>query len=124
MTIKEINSEKIWAKGIPIDALIEKFTIGKDPEMDMFLAPYDVIGSIAHVKMLNSIRLIKDEELHLLVSELIQIYHDIETGNFEIESGVEDVHSQVELMLTRKLGDIGKKILNYLFGTRLKTLFP
>ena len=110
MTIKEINSEKIWAKGIPIDELIEKFTIGKDPEMDMFLAPFDVIGSIAHVKMLNSIRLIKDEELPLLVSELIQIYHDIETGNFEIESGVEDVHSQVELILTRKLGDVGKKI--------------
>jgi argininosuccinate lyase len=106
----EINSEKIWARGIPIDKLIEKFTIGKDPEMDMFLAPFDVIGSIAHVKMLNSIHLIKDEELSLLISELIQIYHEIGNGNFLIEEGVEDVHSQVELMLTRKLGDIGKKI--------------
>lgn len=105
-----MNSEKIWARGIPIDKLIEKFTIGKDPEMDMFLAPYDVIGSIAHVKMLNSIRLIKDEELPILIAELIQIHHQIENGDFVIEEGVEDVHSQVELMLTRKLGDIGKKI--------------
>lgn len=103
-------TEKIWEKGIPIDEIIEKFTIGKDPEMDMFLAPFDVIGSIAHVKMLNKIRLISDEELPLLVSELINIYHDIERGNFIIEEGVEDVHSQVELILTRKLGDIGKKI--------------
>jgi argininosuccinate lyase len=103
-------SEKIWAKGIPIDEIIEQFTIGKDPEMDMFLAPFDVIGSIAHVKMLNSIQLIKNDELPLLVSELINIYREIENGNFVIEAGVEDVHSQVELILTRKLGDIGKKI--------------
>jgi argininosuccinate lyase len=103
-------SDKIWAKGIPIDEIIEQFTIGNDPEMDMFLAPYDVLGSIAHVKMLNSIRLIGDAELPLLVSELINIYKEIEKGNFIIEEGVEDVHSQVELLLTRKLGDIGKKI--------------
>ncbi|HPS12859.1 MAG TPA: argininosuccinate lyase, partial [Prolixibacteraceae bacterium] len=110
MSNKENNPEKIWEKGIPIDSLIEQFTIGRDPEMDMFLAPFDVIGSIAHIKMLNSIHLIKNEELPLLVAELIQIYHDIETGSFVIEEGVEDVHSQVELLLTRKLGDIGKKI--------------
>jgi argininosuccinate lyase len=103
-------SEKIWAKGIPIDSIIEQFTIGKDPEMDMFLAPFDVIGSIAHIKMLHSIQLISDQELPLLIAELISIYKEIETGNFEIEEGVEDVHSQVELLLTRKLGDIGKKI--------------
>jgi argininosuccinate lyase len=103
-------SEKIWAKGIPIDSIIEQFTIGKDPEMDMFLAPFDVIGSIAHIKMLHSIQLISDQELPLLIAELITIYKEIETGNFEIEEGVEDVHSQVELLLTRKLGDIGKKI--------------
>jgi len=103
-------SEKIWAKGIPIDSIIEQFTIGKDPEMDMFLAPFDVIGSIAHIKMLNSIQLISDKELPLLISELITIYKEIEAGNFVIEEGVEDVHSQVELLLTRKLGDIGKKI--------------
>jgi argininosuccinate lyase len=110
MSTDEMNSEKIWAKGIPVDKLIEKFTIGRDPEMDMFLAPFDIIGSIAHVKMLNSIHLIKDEELPLLVTELIQIYREIGEGNFLIENGVEDVHSQVELTLTRKLGDVGKKI--------------
>lgn len=110
MSLNKINPEKIWAKGLPIDELIEKFTIGNDPEMDMFLAPFDVIGSIAHVKMLKSIHLIKDEELPLLISELVQIYREIENGNFIIEEGVEDVHSQVELILTRKLGDIGKKI--------------
>jgi len=104
------NPEKIWEKGIPVDELIEKFTVGKDREMDLFLAPFDVIGSIAHVKMLNSIGLIKNEELPLLVAELIGIYNEIGKGNFEIEEGVEDVHSQVELMLTRKLGDTGKKI--------------
>jgi argininosuccinate lyase len=103
-------SAKIWAKGIPIDEIIEQFTIGHDPEMDMFLAPFDVLGSIAHIKMLNSIRLIGDSELPLLVSELINIYNEIGKGNFSIEDGVEDVHSQVELILTRKLGDIGKKI--------------
>jgi argininosuccinate lyase len=110
MSLNEKNPEKIWSKGTPIDEMIEKFTIGRDPEMDMFLAPFDVIGSIAHVKMLNSIHLIKDEELPLIISELVQIYGEIKNGNFLIEEGVEDVHSQVELLLTRKLGNIGKKI--------------
>jgi argininosuccinate lyase len=104
------SAEKLWAKGIPIDEIIEQFTIGKDPQMDMFLAPFDVMGSIAHVKMLNAIQLINDNELLLLVAELINIFREIENGNFIIEAGVEDVHSQVELNLTRKLGDIGKKI--------------
>jgi argininosuccinate lyase len=106
----KIQSEKIWSKGMPIDNVIEQFTIGKDPEMDMFLAPFDVIGSLAHIRMLNSIHLISDKELPLLTAELINIYQEIEKGNFIIEEGVEDVHSEVELLLTRKLGDIGKKI--------------
>jgi argininosuccinate lyase len=104
------NPEKIWEKGIPVDELIDKFTVGKDREMDLYLAPFDVLGSIAHVKMLNSIGLINNNELPQLVNELVAIYHEIQKGNFQIEEGVEDVHSQVELMLTRKLGDVGKKI--------------
>lgn len=110
MSMDKSNKEKIWDKGIPVDALIEKFTVGKDREMDLYLAPFDVIGSMAHVKMLHSINLIKDQELPLLLSELKQIYADIQSGNFKIEEGVEDVHSQVELLLTRKLGESGKKI--------------
>ena len=110
MSDSKINSGKIWEKGIPVDKLIEDFTIGKDPEMDMFLAPFDVLGSMAHVKMLNSIGLIKDAELPVLLSGLVQIYDEIKAGNFVIEEGIEDVHSQVELLLTRRLGDVGKKI--------------
>jgi argininosuccinate lyase len=110
MNDSKMNSEKIWEKGIPVDKLIEDFTIGKDQEMDMFLASYDVLGSIAHVKMLNSIGLIKDVELPVLLNGLIQIYDEIKAGNFVIEEGIEDVHSQVELLLTRRLGDMGKKI--------------
>lgn len=110
MSTKNSNPEKIWEKGIPVDELIENFTIGKDRELDVFLAPYDVLGSLAHLKMLNSIHLISDEELPALTRELVAIYHEIEKGNFEIEEGIEDVHSQVELMLTRKLGEAGKKI--------------
>lgn len=110
MSNTKINPEKIWEKGIPVDELIEAFTVGKDRELDVALAPFDVLGSIAHVKMLNSIGLIKDNELPLLVGELTAIYHQIGKGEFVIESGIEDVHSQVELMLTRKLADVGKKI--------------
>lgn len=110
MSENKTNPEKIWEKGIPVDELIEKFTIGKDRELDVFLAPFDVIGSIAHVKMLNSINLISDEELPLLTQELTNIHKLAIDGKFEIEDGIEDVHSQVELMLTRKLGDVGKKI--------------
>jgi len=110
MNDSKINSGKIWEKGIPVDKLIEDFTIGKDPQMDMFLAPYDVLGSIAHVKMLNTIGLIGDAELPVLHAGLIQIYNEIIAGDFVIEEGIEDVHSQVELLLTRRLGDIGKKI--------------
>ncbi len=110
MTNKNMRPGKIWDKGVGVDKLIEDFTVGKDPEMDMYLAPYDVLGSIAHVKMLNSINLIKDEELPILISELRNIYKEIEEGRFSIEEGVEDIHSQVEYLLTQRLGDVGKKI--------------
>ena len=89
---------------------IEKFTIGRDREMDLYLAKYDVIGSMAHITMLQSIDLLTEEELKVLLAELKKIYHQADMGEFEIEEGVEDVHSQVEMILTRKLGDIGKKI--------------
>lgn len=89
---------------------IEKFTIGRDREMDLYLAKYDVLGSMAHITMLQSIDLLTEEELKVLLAELKKIYHLADMGEFEIEEGVEDVHSQVEMILTRKLGDIGKKI--------------
>jgi len=101
---------KLWEKSTTVDKAIERFTVGKDPEMDLYLAKYDVLGSMAHITMLESIGLIKSEELPVLLNELKNIYQKIEAGQFEIESGIEDVHSQVELMLTRTLGDMGKKI--------------
>jgi argininosuccinate lyase len=101
---------KLWDKGTSVNELIEKFTVGKDREMDLYLAKFDVLGSIAHAKMLQSINLLSESELAELQSELVKIYQIIENGDFSIEDGVEDVHSQVELMLTRKLGDTGKKI--------------
>ncbi len=101
---------KLWDKGIETDKLVEKFTIGKDRELDLLLAEYDVQGSMAHIIMLESIDLVTKDELNQLLSELKNIHCDILKGNFIIEEGVEDVHSQVELLLTRKLGDVGKKI--------------
>jgi len=101
---------KIWEKNIQVDQKIEKFTVGKDREMDVFLAKYDVLGSMAHIKMLESVGLLQNDELLALLSELKDIYKTAASGNFTIEDDVEDVHSQVELMLTRKLGDVGKKI--------------
>ena len=101
---------KLWDKGTSVNELIEKFTVGKDREMDLYLAKFDVLGSIAHATMLQSINLLSASELAELQSELVKIYQIIENGDFRIEDGVEDVHSQVELMLTRKLGDTGKKI--------------
>lgn len=101
---------KLWDKGTSVNTLIENFTVGKDRELDLYLAKFDVLGSMAHAKMLKSIDLLTESELEQLHSELIAIYQVIEDGNFRIEDGVEDVHSQVELMLTRKLGDVGKKI--------------
>ncbi len=101
---------KLWEKSIQVDAKIEAFTVGRDREMDVFLAKYDVLGSMAHIIMLESVGLLQKDELVLLLAELKAIYKLADEGNFVIEEGVEDVHSQVELMLTRKLGDIGKKI--------------
>ena len=89
---------------------IERFTVGRDRELDLYLAKYDVIGSMAHITMLESIGLLTAEELDLLLHELRRIYELAERGEFVIEEGIEDVHSQVELMLTRRLGDVGKKI--------------
>ncbi|MBA4409247.1 MAG: argininosuccinate lyase [Bacteroidota bacterium] len=101
---------KLWDKGTAVNELIENFTVGKDREMDLYLAKFDVLGSIAHAKMLQSIGLLTTVELAELQVELVNIYHIITNGEFRIEENVEDVHSQVELMLTRKLGDTGKKI--------------
>ena len=101
---------KLWEKNVQINAEIERFTIGRDREMDLYLAQDDVLGSMAHITMLESIGLLEADELKALLAQLRQIHADIQAGNFVIEEGIEDVHSQVELMLTRALGDIGKKI--------------
>ncbi len=103
-------ANKLWQKNVELNKEIEKFTVGKDRELDVFLAPYDVLGSMAHITMLESINLLTRSELEVLLKELKNIYRLAESGKFVIEDGVEDVHSQVELMLTRKLGDAGKKI--------------
>jgi argininosuccinate lyase len=101
---------KLWEKNTKVNDRIEAYTVGRDREMDLFLAPYDVLGSMAHITMLESVGLLGKQELELLLAELKSIYKIAVSGSFEIEEGVEDVHSQVELMLTRKLGDVGKKI--------------
>lgn len=101
---------KLWEKSTQVDAKIEAFTVGRDREMDVFLAKYDVLGSMAHITMLESVGLLGSDELPALLAELKNIYALAESGQFEIEEGVEDVHSQVEQMLTGKLGDMGKKI--------------
>lgn len=101
---------QLWNKGYEPDKMIEEFTVGNDRELDMKLARYDVQGSLAHIKMLNSIGLLSDEDLAKLVPALEEIGHEIEAGQFTIEPGVEDVHSQVEFLLTSRLGDTGKKI--------------
>lgn len=101
---------KLWEKNVQVTDEIDRFTVGHDRELDRYLAKYDVLGSMAHVTMLHHIGLIADEELPELLAELKQIYQRAATGDFVIEDGIEDVHSQVELMLTRRLGDVGKKI--------------
>lgn len=103
-------ANKLWEKNYEINHEIERFTVGRDREMDLYLAKYDVLGSMAHITMLESIGLLEKEELKPLLDELKNIYDLCEKGEFVIEDGIEDVHSQVELMLTRKLGDMGKKI--------------
>lgn len=101
---------KLWSKDKDSLKEVTDFTTGKDQEMDLYLAKFDVLGSLAHIQMLQSISLITKEELASLTSELKNIYKEIEKGNFKIENGIEDIHSQVELLLTKKLGDVGKKI--------------
>ncbi len=101
---------KLWEKNFEINKEIERFTVGRDREMDLYLAKYDVLGSMAHITMLESIGLLEKDELAQLLAELKNIYQLAERGEFVIEDDVEDVHSQVEMLLTRKLGDMGKKI--------------
>ena len=101
---------KLWDKGFDTNALVEDYTVGNDQELDMRLARYDVQGSLAHIRMLETIGLLTAEELEVLVAGLEQIAREIEAGDFMIEPESEDIHSQVELMLTRRLGDVGKKI--------------
>ncbi|MDD7630653.1 MAG: argininosuccinate lyase [Parabacteroides sp.] len=103
-------AQKLWEKSVQVDQEVDRFTVGKDREMDLYLAKYDVLGSMAHITMLESIGLIGHEELPILLAELRKIYALADRGEFVIEEGIEDVHSQVELMLTRALGDMGKKI--------------
>ena len=101
---------KIWQKDKAALAEVDKFTVGKDREMDAYLAPFDVLGSLAHIEMLESIGLLTADELTVLQKELKQIYEEIQLGSFVLEDSVEDIHSQVELLLTRRLGEVGKKI--------------
>ena len=103
-------AKKLWEKNIDVNPEIERFTVGRDRELDTMLARYDVLGSLAHCRMLESIGMLTSDELESLKQGLWEVYSEAATGTFAIEQGVEDVHSQVELMLTRKLGDIGKKI--------------
>jgi len=107
--IKRITM-KLWEKGIPVNKAIEDFTVGKDRELDLYLAPFDILGSMAHITMLETVGLIGKNELPVLLRELKKLYQLAIDNNFIIEDGVEDVHSQVEFLLTKELGDLGKKI--------------
>lgn len=101
---------KLWQKNTDANESVDRFTVGRDREMDLLLAEADVLGSLAHTRMLESIGLLTKEELNIVQRELKTIYKDIQDGNFTIQDGVEDVHSQVEFLLTSKIGDAGKKI--------------
>jgi argininosuccinate lyase len=101
---------KIWQKSVTVNELVENFTVGRDREFDEQMAAFDVLGSLAHTRMLQSIGLMSEDDLKLVQQELKAIYSDIHTGKFSIGEGVEDVHSQVELLLTQRIGDAGKKI--------------
>ena len=103
-------ANKLWDKGYDEDALIDAFTVGHDRELDLELAPYDILGTMAHITMLESVGLLPKADLELLLPELRALYSLASEGKFEIDPDVEDVHSQVELLLTRSLGDIGKKV--------------
>ncbi len=104
-------AQKLWEKNVRVNEEIDRFTVGRDREMDLYLAKHDVLGSMAHITMLESIGLLTAGELEMLLAELKNIYASAEKGEFVIEDGIEDVHSQVELMLTRKLGDVGRKFI-------------
>jgi len=101
---------KIWQKSVTVNELVESFTVGRDREFDLEMAAFDVLGSLAHTQMLECIGLMSAEDLHLVQKELKNIYKDIEKGAFTIQPEVEDVHSQVEMLLTQRIGDAGKKI--------------
>lgn len=101
---------KLWQKNTGSKKEVERFTIGRDPEFDILLAPFDVLGSMAHAKMLAKIGLLTDAELSVLLKGLKEIYQEIENGQFQIQEGVEDVHSQVEFLLTERYGEVGKKL--------------
>ena len=101
---------KLWQKNTEVDKTVEKFTVGRDREMDFYLAKFDVLGSLAHTQMLESIGLLTSEDLEEIQKELKNIFREIEAGNFQIEDHAEDVHSQVEFMLTERIGEAGKKI--------------
>ena len=103
-------AQKLWEKNVQVDQEVDRFTVGKDREMDLYLAKYDVLGSMAHITKLERIGLLTADELQTLLAALREIYKVADRGEFVIEEGIEDVHSQVELMLTRSLGDMGKKI--------------
>ncbi len=101
---------KLWQKNNQVASSVEQFTIGNDQAMDLYLAAYDVLGSIAHTTMLSEVGLLTKEEQVQLKKALVEIYGLVQGGNFQLAEGVEDIHSQVEILLTEKLGDIGKKI--------------
>lgn len=101
---------KIWQKNIDVDSFVETFTVGDDRTMDLHLAAADVLGSLAHTQMLSSIGLMSTEDLAAIQKELKRIYRDIQNGDFVIEDAVEDVHSQIEMLLTQRVGEAGKKI--------------
>lgn len=101
---------KLWQKDKSTLTAVEKFTVGNDRQLDICLAPFDVLGSLAHAKMLESVGLLTKEELHMLETELKNIYKQTQQNGFKLDDGVEDIHSQIEWMLTQKLGDVGKKI--------------
>lgn len=101
---------KLWDKGIKVNKAIEAFTVGNDRELDVYLAPFDILGSMAHITMLESVGLIEKRELPVLLNGLRELYDEATSNRFVIDEGIEDVHSQVEYLLTKELGDLGKKI--------------
>src|ERR1022692_2573234 len=101
---------KLWQKNSVSAKEVDTFTVGKDRELDLYLAPFDVLGSLAHIQMLETIHLLTPEELKELQNGLKEIYQEIVSGRFKLDEDVEDIHSQVEILLTKKFGDTGKKI--------------